>query len=1098
MSTLPHISELAQCLKDEFGDRTFQRGTNYASRSRATVVQNQPGYLTGVVQGSNYEQYHSTVSWARVGHRIDVKAECSCPVGYRCKHAVALILTAQRQSPPSPVASTWRQALSGLVNTTAPDGDESRLGLEIVLTVAHARHGQTTGPMLLVRPVRLGRNDKWVKTGATWRDLSQYAVFRSYRSTPRLNSDQASVLGAMAASAQMTYYSEPGPVPLERFGPTLWFHLRQAVDTGIVFLESDAFPAGAALSATAATAHLDVVANQFQPGSLDVAAHLSVDGERVELTPGGFQFLGNPAHGLAMLEGQCLRLIPLDAPLHTDLTRLFGGPPLVVPAQESDEFLDVYRPVLARQVAIGSSDGSVATAGPTFDRLVLIVERTDPDTTLLIWRARYRRGDRVSDLPLNSPNRFATPSRDLAAEDLAVKQLDLPVTLPAPLDPYLLQDLVDHRGRPADIAVQGLDTVAVFDLVVPWLESRGSVAVEVVGGLPRPSEPTADPLFSLSVSEPMNPPGGPALDGTDWFDLQIEVSVDGEAVDFASLFAALVQEQEVLFLTSGSWLRLDRPELAKLRELLLEARGLADPTGSEVARLNPFQISWWDELTKFGVVETQSARWESNVARMRALSAPEPVSVPTGLQAELRHYQRDGLDWLAFLHRNRLGGILADDMGLGKTVQILALCLHALKANGAARFLVIAPTSVVENWHREARHFAPELRVVTITETEKRRGTTLDEAVGEAQLVVTSYALFRMEFDQYQDFAWEMLLMDEAQFVKNRTSKIYQCVRRLDANTKIAITGTPLENSLMDLWSLLSITAPGLYPDPKRFSDVYRIPIEAGRGAEHLATLRERIAPLMRRRTKDQVLAELPPKIEQTIEVELNPRHARLYQAQLQRVRKKVLGLVDDVQRNRFEILTSLTLLRQLALDPALVDDSHDSVGSAKLDRLIDDLTQVVAEGHKALVFSQFTGFLARVRSRLDEAAIDHSYLDGRTRKRAEAIAAFKDGDVPVFVISLKAGGFGLNLTEADYCFVLDPWWNPAVETQAVDRAHRMGQTNPVVVYRYVSSGTIEEKVMELKARKSDLFSRVLDGEDGALSGPLSADDIRGLLDLAE
>jgi SNF2 family DNA or RNA helicase len=386
--------------------------------------------------------------------------------------------------------------------------------------------------------------------------------------------------------------------------------------------------------------------------------------------------------------------------------------------------------------------------------------------------------------------------------------------------------------------------------------------------------------------------------------------------------------------------------------------------------------------------------------------------------------------------------------------------------------------------------------VRTLRETAARRGTPIAEEIGDARIVVTSYALFRIEFDQYQQLDWEILVLDEAQFVKNHQGKTYQCARRLDAAMKLAITGTPLENSLMDLWSLLSITAPGLYPDPRRFSEVYRAPIESGRAPELLATLRRRIAPLMRRRTKDEVLTELPPKTEQTVEVELGARHARIYQTQLQRQRQKVLGLADDLQKNRFEILKSLTLLRQLSLDPGLVDPKHDNVGSAKLDQLVTDLTQVVAEGHRALVFSQFTRYLARVRTRLDSAGIGYSYLDGRTRKRDEAIAAFKDGQIPVFVISIKAGGFGLNLTEADYCFVLDPWWNPAVETQAIDRTHRIGQRNAVMVYRYVSSGTIEEKVMELKERKAALFASVMDS-DGALSGALSADDIRGLLDLS-
>jgi SNF2 family DNA or RNA helicase len=481
---------------------------------------------------------------------------------------------------------------------------------------------------------------------------------------------------------------------------------------------------------------------------------------------------------------------------------------------------------------------------------------------------------------------------------------------------------------------------------------------------------------------------------------------------------------------------------------------------------------------------------------MGELRAPTPIEPPAGLAAELRHYQQVGLDWLAFLHHNQLGGILADDMGLGKTVQAIALFLHVLEADPTARFLVVAPTSVVENWAREVARFAPGVAVRTIRETAARRGAALRDEVGDARIVVTSYALFRIDFDDYDALDWSTLVLDEAQFVKNHQGKTYQCVRRLDAPTKLAVTGTPLENSLMDLWALLSITAPGLFPDPKRFSETYRRPIERGTSPELLATLRRRIAPLMRRRTKDEVLTELPPKTEQTVEVELNARHARIYQTQLQRQRQKVLGLVGDVQRHRFEIFRSLTLLRQLALDPALVDDEHEHVGSAKLDRLMEDLVQVVAEGHRALVFSQFTRYLARVRTRLDAHGIAHSYLDGRTRNREKAISSFKDGDNPVFVISLKAGGFGLNLTEADYCFVLDPWWNPAVESQAVDRTHRIGQLNPVMVYRYVSLHTIEEKVMELKARKADLFANVIDAE-GALAGALTEDDILGLLDLA-
>ncbi|MGH3467656.1 MAG: DEAD/DEAH box helicase, partial [Thermocrispum sp.] len=435
------------------------------------------------------------------------------------------------------------------------------------------------------------------------------------------------------------------------------------------------------------------------------------------------------------------------------------------------------------------------------------------------------------------------------------------------------------------------------------------------------------------------------------------------------------------------------------------------------------------------------------------------------------------------------------DMGLGKTLQTLALISHAKQQDpGSAPFLIIAPASVVSNWPAEAQRFTPDVDVVPITETLARRGQPLDEITAGADVVVTSYTLLRLDFDAYAEAAWSGLVLDEAQFAKNHKSKVYQCARRLPAPFKLAITGTPMENNLMELWSLLSITAPGLFPSPARFKDYYAGPIEKGRDTELLAQLRRRIRPLLMRRTKEQVVSDLPAKQEQVLEVELHPRHRTIYARQLQRERQKVLGLLGDVDRNRFTILRSLTLLRQLSLHAALLDDQHATVPSGKIDALLEQLREVVDGGHRALVFSQFTGFLALVRAGLEAAGVEYCYLDGKTRRRADVISGFKAGSAPVFLISLKAGGFGLNLTEADYCFVLDPWWNPATEAQAVDRTHRIGQTRNVMVYRLIAADTIEQKVMALKARKAELFASVM--EDGnAFGTTLGADDIRALFE---
>ncbi|PBI96324.1 hypothetical protein BKP42_40050 [Rhodococcus erythropolis] len=476
-------------------------------------------------------------------------------------------------------------------------------------------------------------------------------------------------------------------------------------------------------------------------------------------------------------------------------------------------------------------------------------------------------------------------------------------------------------------------------------------------------------------------------------------------------------------------------------------------------------------------------------------SGIDPVDVPDTLTATLRPYQVDGFRWLNFLRQHSLGGILADDMGLGKTLQTLAMICAARQSNPAAPpFLIVAPTSVVSNWKSEVAKFAPTLHAAVITDTLRRRRTDLATLVDGADIVVTSYALFRLDNEAYSAVLWSGLVLDEAQFAKNHKSKVHQCARAVDAPFKLAITGTPMENNLMELWSLLAITAPGLFPSPTTFTDLYRNPIEKGGDTERLAQLRRRVKPLMVRRTKEQVAADLPPKQEQILEIELHPSHRAIYDTHLQRERQKILGLLDDVDKNRFTILQSLTLLRQLSLDVSLVDAENGPVPSAKVDALVEQLDDVIAGGHRALIFSQFTGFLGSVRARLDAESIPYSYLDGSTRNRGEVLEEFKSGAMPVFLISLKAGGFGLNLTEADYCFILDPWWNPAAEAQAVDRTHRIGQTRNVMVYRLIAKDTIEEKVMALKAKKSALFSNVMDAE-GTLGTGLDAEDLRALFE---
>ena len=530
--------------------------------------------------------------------------------------------------------------------------------------------------------------------------------------------------------------------------------------------------------------------------------------------------------------------------------------------------------------------------------------------------------------------------------------------------------------------------------------------------------------------------------------------------------------------------------------------------------------------------DTHGKRNDGGSARS-SLNREYPM--PTSLRATLRPYQVEGYRWLTFLYEHRMGGILADDMGLGKTVQALALLAHAMEEHrGASKraaergesvepfapFLVVAPTSVISNWAAEAERFLPEAKVVTITETTAGK-TPLAERIAGAHLVLTSYTLLRMDEDAYTGYArtlgsgvddstgelpvpegWGALLLDEAQFVKNTGTRAWSIARAMPARTKIAMTGTPIENNLMELWALLAIVADGLFPSARAFRDLYARPAESGEDPAHAAAttarLRRRIRPLMLRRTKELVAAELPAKNDTRVNLPLAPGHRRIYDTHLQRERQKVLGLLEDMDKNRFTIFQSLTLLRRLALDAALIDpDAYEGVTSAKREYLVERLPELLAGGHRVLVFSQFTGYLKSIARALGEKGIDHLYLDGSTRNRAEVIEAFRSGAAPVFLISLKAGGFGLNLTEADQVFIMDPWWNPAAEQQAVDRIHRIGQDKEVHVYRLVAEGTIEEKVMQLKESKAALFDAVV-GEGEFASAAVTAEDVRALFALPE
>jgi len=1075
------------------GTVTFQRGLEYARRGAVLEVKvtQEPLRLSGSVRGALPQPYRVSVSVTLQGSTIlSVAGLCSCPVSLNCKHVVALViagLSARREEAASPVIATpsWERALAPLLTTTAdaPRTETVRLGLQFELMAAQGDPAAGAGAVAVpspgrlgIRPVQQGAGSRWVRTGITWSTLG-YAGYGRHRCDP-VHLEWLAEVCAVATGSSLHYYgSVPAWIYLDDVsGGAVWDLLGQAEEVGVALVGSDKAQLPVVIAADQLAIVLDVVRADTGIQLQAVVAARDGSSQQHEAL-----LLGDPVRALASWPGASdgvplrerqISLAQFVTPQTGEVLSLLRAGPQKIPTQDEPKFLGIYLPVLRRRVNVVSRDGSFEVPQAVPPQLRCVVEHLPGQRTGLAWWWVYAGADKPEPL---WPRFSAAAFRDLAAERAILAQLP---------DSLLHVRYLLDQGRLRDqVVLGGMEMLEFLAAVVPELVANPLIEVEILGEM---NYRIAETAAVIGIS-------GESGQDRDWFDLHITVTVDDEDVALQDIFLALASGQEFMILPSGTYFSLDSQRFEQLRKLIEEARLLHDSSHSTI-RVSRFQASLWDELQRLGIPDEQATNWHQSVSSLMRTTEIQTQPIPTGFTAQLRPYQQEGFDWLSFLFDAGLGGILADDMGLGKTIQALALICRAVAApTGSDAFLVIAPTSVVGNWKAEAAKFAPHLKVVTINETTTRRGVSIADLLDDADVVVTSYALFRIEFAQYEQQSWAGLILDEAQFVKNHQSLGFNNVKKLSTPFKLAITGTPMENNLMELWSLFSLTAPGLFGSPAKFGEYYQKPIEKLGDSEKLAQLRRRIRPLMLRRNKDQVVKDLPPKQEQVIELELNAKHQKVYQMHLQRERQKVLGLIGDMDKNRFTIFRSLTLLRQLSLDPSLIDEKYASIPSTKLDALMEQLDDVVAEGHRVLVFSQFTSFLGKVRTRLDSAGIEYCYLDGATKRRPQVLERFSSGTAPVFLISLKAGGFGLNLTEADYCILLDPWWNPATEMQAIDRAHRIGQRKTVMVYRLVAKGTIEEKVMALKANKAKLFSSVMN-DDAAGSTALTADDIRSLL----
>lgn len=1118
-----------QAVAATFGDTMTERGRDYAAQDRVLTLKfnEESGRLVGRVRGSEDKIWRASVTLRKTDSTLggipvwDVDlATCSCPVGVDCKHGAALIFeTNHRAVADSDVLTAadldspeideepedgipglpWRQVVQELLPTIDSDQEYTDVALGVEIDALHSEpagyrtrfvwreataedlenHNDLT---VRLRPLRIGARGGWIKGNMNW-TLFDLPFHQSSHAEFQFLPDQHDALHELN-QLYTTSVSSLGSTDLITLAtinmPQMWDIMAKIDNAGIPLV-----PMQKIINRVSLTDPARIIFDATETDDDDIALTIQAQLPAETLVPSGT--LGSI--GLYTVDyypesaTADINIIPLNQPLTRTVMDLIESPePMIIPADDTQEFFENVYPILAGVIPLASQDRSVEL--PEIPPSVL-------ELTLEYYQATHQ-GERQDHVRISSRWDY------LGTEDQTEHRQRV-------LDE--ISDELELTTVPGKTTLIGADAAKFVDEALPILQQHEHVRIVETEDRPVYTRLTGEPHIVINATQ---------SEKNDWFDLGFQVTIEDRTIPFRQLFIALVRNQDSLLLSDGTYFSLDHSAFEPLRRLLEEASTLDDfgADNPSISRFNATLLEDAEEVADTFHADPTIIEWQKALAVLRGATDIPKLAAPSALRAELRDYQHEGYEWLSYLYDLGLGGILADDMGLGKTVQTLAMIARAKEQGEEDPFLVIAPSSVLTVWRDEVERFAPDLKVAVVDVSNLRRAESIESIRERADILVTSYAIARLDEEFLSEPHWAGLILDEAQFVKNYQTKAHRAIRNFRAGFKLAITGTPMENTLSDLWSIFRLVVPGMLPRYAKFRDDYLRPIEAGqrvartepgkpdeeradqqsRSREAMDTLRRKIRPFMLRRTKESVAAELPDKQEMVLQVPMEPEHERLYQQILQRERKNVLNLVADMDSNRMSIFRSLTLMRMLALDPAIVDDEYAHIPSSKLNELMSRLSEILPEGHRVLIFSQFTSFLARLGRELDQQDIEYAYLDGSTRDRGAVVEQFRSGDAPVFLISLRAGGFGLTLTEADYVFLLDPWWNPAVEAQAVDRAHRIGQDKNVMVYRMVSKGSIEEKVLALQQQKVEMFDALTE-DDTAFASNVTADDIRALFD---
>ncbi|OYV18877.1 MAG: SNF2-related protein [Methylococcaceae bacterium NSM2-1] len=734
-------------------------------------------------------------------------------------------------------------------------------------------------------------------------------------------------------------------------------------------------------------------------------------------------------------------------------------------------------------------------------RLLLYGQQLDTQRYVHVMAVNFNYGDRVlsaadsEDFSIVKTNQgFVRIKRAMEIERQAINYLaELGFTV-APAEKNSPQGLLlfSEARTIIDSASRWRDFI---QNTLPELEQEGWI-IEI------------DDSFKLNFQTAQNWDAEISESQNDWFEMHFNVEIDSQSYPLLPLIMPVLENYDPenlpdmlnISLGNHSYLSVSSDKIKPILAVLFELfnTSILEKDGTlKVSRFNAASLADVEEQS-YGLFSLTGGKELRELGqKLKNFTGIQDVTLPVNLQAELRHYQQQGLNWLQFLREYRFAGILADDMGLGKTIQTLA---HLLQEKQSGRMilpcLIIAPTSLMSNWRRETERFTPDLKVLTLQGPERKQ---LFDKINDYDLVLTTYPLLTRDDETLLKHDYHYLILDEAQTIKNPASIAAQLVRQIKTNHRLCLTGTPMENHLGELWAQFDFLMPGFLGDNASFRKRYRTPIEVYGDAEQKSRLSRRLAPFMLRRTKQEVANELPPKTEIIRSVPLHAKQAALYESIRLTMEKKVRDAIAEkgLSRSHITILDALLKLRQTCCDPRTLSlkEAQKVKESAKLDLLMEILPEQLEEGRRILIFSQFTRMIALIEDELDARKIAYSKLTGQTRKRDEAIERFKSGEVSVFLISLKAGGVGLNLTEADTVIIYDPWWNPAAESQAADRAHRIGQDKPVFVYKLITENTVEEKIIAMQERKRALAESIYKVGAKEESLKLTAEDLTALFE---